>query len=101
MVTVLAPDVDDCCFRRTSRGSDDDTGNTDKMRNVGGIEITDRDVCCGRVQEQLMRREDNVSLGREHNPLCALLEGSFELWTNRVSSLPPRISPSIALIPEG
>lgn len=56
------------------------------MRDVGGVQITDRDVCCGRMQEQLVRGKDDVSLGREDDTLCALLKGSLKLDKNLATS---------------
>lgn len=54
MITILAPDVDHRSFGRDCRGADDDTGDTNQMGDVGGIQVTDRDMRCGRMQEQLV-----------------------------------------------
>lgn len=56
------------------------------MRDVGGVQITDRNVCCGRMQEQLVRGKDDISLGWEDDTLCALLKGSLKLDRNLATS---------------
>lgn len=49
------------------------------MRNVGSIEVTDRNVGRGRVKKQLVRGENDVLLAREDNSLGAFLKCGFEL----------------------
>jgi hypothetical protein len=49
------------------------------MRNVGSIEVADRNVGCGRVKKQLVRGESDVLLAREDDSLGTFLECGFEL----------------------
>lgn len=49
------------------------------MRDVGGVEIANRDVCCRGVKEELMRRKGNVPLRGIDDSLCALFQGGLEL----------------------
>lgn len=59
------------------------------MRDVSGVQVTDGDVCRGRMQEQLVRGKDDISLGREYDALRALLKGPLELQRQKVSDRRP------------
>lgn len=49
------------------------------MRDIRGVQVSNRDMRCGRMQKQLVRRKDDITLGREDDALCTLLESRFKL----------------------
>ena len=79
VVAILATDVDNCCFGGNRRGTNHDTRNADKVRDICRIQVPNRDVSGGGVQKELVSGELNVSLGGVDDPLRTLLESCFEL----------------------
>ena len=68
-------------FGGQGRGADDDAGNTHEARDVQCVEVADRRLRGGRVQQELVLRQGDGGIGggRVEDALGALLEGGFEL----------------------
>lgn len=79
MVAVLAANVDSGRFGRDSGSSDHNTRDPDQVRDIGGIEIANGDVRCGRVQEKLVRGESDIPLAGVDDSSSAVLECRLEL----------------------
>lgn len=50
------------------------------MRDIGGIQVTDRDVRCRGVQKKLVGRKGDVPLTGVDNSASAVLQGQFKLF---------------------
>lgn len=79
VVAALAANVNHCGLGGYRRSANDDTRNADEVRDVGGVEIADRNVRCRRVKEELMWGKGNVPLRGIDDSLGALFQGRLEL----------------------
>lgn len=80
VAAVAAHDVHESNFRGKSGGTDDDAGNADKLRDVGCVQVSNRDHISVGVENKLALGEGAgiVGAGKEHAP-GAVFDGHLEL----------------------
>lgn len=74
MIAVLAANVDSGRLGRDRRRSNDNSGNTHKVRDIGCIQVADGDVRCRGVEKELVGGKRDVALAWVDNSLRALLQ---------------------------
>jgi len=79
VIAALATNMDKSRLGRNSRSTNDDTRDSDQMRNIGGIQITDGNVRCRGVQEKLVGWKSDVPLAGVDDPPGAVLECQLKL----------------------
>lgn len=102
VVAILTTNVDKGRLGRDSRSANDDTRDSNQMRDVGGIQVTDGYVRCRGVQEKLVGWKSDVPLAGVDDAASAVLKCRLKLLRLAgMSSLGIVIAPTKGIISAG